>query len=160
MSRIRAGPKQRQGSAVFTFFNGSFRGPAWQRNLLKHLWVLSFSIKNSSSTSWLMKRAAVYQRRRPERSAAYQVVRQNLETWLALRSAGGLDAGADWVVDPVPAHVERDLRKYLECDTLAHGFARAKFYSWRFGRDGRKAGMCAIYLRYSGRCPRAGAYSI
>ena len=70
------------------------------------------------------KRAAVYQRRRPERSAAYQVVRQNLETWLALRSAGGLDAGADWVVDPVPAHVERDLRKYMECDILAHGFVR------------------------------------
>ena len=30
------------------------------------------------------KRAAVYQRRRPERTAAYQLVRQNLETWLAL----------------------------------------------------------------------------
>ena len=32
--------------------------------------------------------AAVYQRRRPERSGAYQVVRQNLETWLAQRRAG------------------------------------------------------------------------
>ena len=101
----------------------------------------------------------LYQRRRPERSVAYQVVQQNLETWLALRRAGGLDAGADWVVDPVPAHVERDLRKYMECDILAHGFVRRKFYSWRFGRYGRKAGMCAIYLRYSGRCPRAGACS-
>ncbi len=30
-----------------------------------------------------LKRAAVYVSRRPERSAAYQVVRQNLETWLA-----------------------------------------------------------------------------
>jgi len=68
----------------------------------------------------------VYQRRRPERSVAYQVVQQNLETWLARRSAGGLDAGADWVVDPVPAYVERDLRKYLECGILAHGFARAR----------------------------------
>ena len=29
-----------------------------------------------------MKRSAVYVRRRPERRAAYQVVRQNLETWL------------------------------------------------------------------------------
>ena len=66
----------------------------------------------------------LYQRRRPERSVAYQVVQQNLETWLALRRAGGLDAGADWVVDPVPAHVERDLRKYMECDILAHGFVR------------------------------------
>ena len=71
------------------------------------------------------KRAAVYQRRRPERSAAYQVVRQNLETWLAQRRAGRLAAGADWVVDPVPGYVERDLRKFLECGILAHGFARA-----------------------------------
>ena len=73
-----------------------------------------------------VQRAVVYQRRRPERSVAYQVVQQNLETWLARRSAGGLDAGADWVVDPVPAYVERDLRKYLECGILAHGFARAR----------------------------------
>ena len=32
-----------------------------------------------------LKRAAVYVRRRPERSAAYQVVRENLEMWLAQR---------------------------------------------------------------------------
>ena len=49
------------------------------------------------------QQAVVYQPRRPERSVAYQVVQQNLETWLARRRAGGLDAGADWVVDPVPA---------------------------------------------------------
>ena len=55
---------------------------------------------------------------------AYQVVQQNLETWLALRRASGVGAGADWVVDPVPAHVERDLRKYMVCDILAHGFVR------------------------------------
>ena len=38
------------------------------------------------------KRAAVYQRRRPERTAAYQVVRQNLETWLAQRRVGVVQA--------------------------------------------------------------------
>ena len=38
-------------------------------------------------------RAAVYQRRRPERSVAYQVVQHRLETRLARRRAGGLDAG-------------------------------------------------------------------
>ncbi len=70
--------------------------------------------------------AAVYQRRRPARSVAYQVAQQNLETWLARRRAGGLDAGADWVVDPVPTYVERDLRKYLECGILAHWFARVR----------------------------------
>ena len=37
----------------------------------------------------------LYQRRRPERSVAYQVVQQNLETWLALRSA-------DWCELPIP----------------------------------------------------------
>ncbi|GBL38284.1 hypothetical protein EMGBD1_19710 [Anaerolineaceae bacterium] len=29
---------------------------------------------------------------------------------VARRRADGLDAGADWVVDPVPAYLERDLR--------------------------------------------------
>ncbi len=70
------------------------------------------------------------------------------------RGAGWLDAGAARVVDPVPAYVERDLRKYLECGIPAHGFARAKIYSWLFGRHGKKAGVRAIYSRYSGRCPR------
>ena len=37
----------------------------------------------SASSNCKLKRAAVYVRRRPERSAAYQVVRVNLETWLA-----------------------------------------------------------------------------
>ena len=44
-----------------------------------------------------VQHAVVYQRRRPERSDAYQVVQQNLETWLVRRRAGGLDAGADVV---------------------------------------------------------------
>ena len=97
-----------------------------------------------------LKRAAVYQRRRPERSAAYQVVRQNLETWLAQRRAGGLVAGAEWVVDPVPAYLERDLRKYLKCGILAHGFARVRCE--KCGRDfvvaysckGRSVRECAL----------------
>jgi len=44
--------------------------------------------------SFLVQQAVLYQRRQPERSVAYQVVPQNLETWLARRRAGGLDAGA------------------------------------------------------------------
>ena len=68
----------------------------------------------------------MYRRRRPERSVAYQVVQQNLETWLAQRSVGGLDPGSDLSVPQVPAYVERDLRKFLECGILAHGFARAR----------------------------------
>ena len=68
----------------------------------------------------------MYVRRRPERSAAYQVVRENLETWLAQRRAGRLVAGVNWVVDSGPGYVKRDLRKFLECGILAHGFARAR----------------------------------
>ena len=60
--------------------------------------------------SCVVKRAAVYKRRRPEWTAAYQVVRQNMETWLAPRRAGGLDAGADSSVCPVRAYVDCDLR--------------------------------------------------
>ena len=41
----------------------------------------------SASRNCKLKRAAVYQCRRPEWSAAYQVVRENLEMWLAQRSA-------------------------------------------------------------------------
>ena len=37
-----------------------------------------------------VQRAAVYQRRRPERTAAYQMVGQNLETWLAQRRSVGV----------------------------------------------------------------------
>ena len=44
-----------------------------------------------------VQRAVVYQCRRPERSVAQQVVPQNLGTWLALRHAVGLDAGAGFV---------------------------------------------------------------
>ena len=63
--------------------------------------------------------------------------------WLG---AGGLDAGADWVVDPVPLYAERDLRKYLERDIPAHGFARANFIlgSW----DARETTLvCVQYIR-------------
>ena len=43
-----------------------------------------------------LKRASAYVRRRAERSAAYQVVRENLETWLAQRRADRLVAGTNF----------------------------------------------------------------
>ena len=52
-------------------------------------------------------------RPRPERSLLYRAVQTHLATWLALAGAG--DA------DPVPAHVEREFRRYLERGILAHG---------------------------------------
>ncbi len=93
-----------------------------------------------------LKRAAVYVRRRPERSAAYQVVRENSETWLAQRRAGRLVAGANWAVDPVPGYVERDLRKFLECGILAHGFAWARCFIPRALATTEKKLVCAQYI--------------
>jgi len=47
-------------------------------------------------------------------------VQYYLETWLD----DTREAHPDF--DPIPKHVERDLRKFLECVILAHGFARAR----------------------------------
>jgi hypothetical protein len=63
---------------------------------------------------------APYCRRHPEQTALYQVVQQHLETYLAL---AGED---DWDGQRMPAYVEREFRRYLECGILAYGFARAR----------------------------------
>ena len=61
-----------------------------------------------------------YRRRWPERTLLYRTVQTHFATWLALRRDGCEDG------DPVPGHVEREFRRYLECGILAHGFARAR----------------------------------
>ena len=63
---------------------------------------------------------AGYRRREPEQTLLHSVVRERLEPFLAAardRSASGRG---------LPAHVERDLRAYLDCGVLAHGFARIR----------------------------------
>ncbi len=57
-------------------------------------------------------------RRRPERTLAYQTVQAWLATWIAYREATDDEA--------VPAYIERELKTYLECGILAHGFAQAR----------------------------------
>jgi hypothetical protein len=64
-------------------------------------------------------RPVPYGRRRPEQTALYEIVQQHLETYLALARED------DWNVQRVPAYVEREFRRYLECGILAYGFARA-----------------------------------
>ena len=59
----------------------------------------------------------LYRPRRPAKTVRHQVVQGRLETVLAAQD----DAGS-----AIPAHAERALRRYLECGTLAHGFARAR----------------------------------
>jgi hypothetical protein len=61
-----------------------------------------------------------YRPRNPSQSVLYRCVQQHLESWLAQCRDGHHDDG------PVPAYVEREFRRYLECGILAHGFARAR----------------------------------
>ena len=61
--------------------------------------------------------ARIYRRRHPERTALYRLVQQHLESWLAVRRESDPDGGGA----PIPRHVERQLRGYLECGILACG---------------------------------------
>jgi hypothetical protein len=73
------------------------------------------ALRPSSGQACALPRAArpstaVYPSRRPEKTVVYQVVQQNLETWLARVREAEPDR------DPIPRFVERDLRKYLDVD--------------------------------------------
>jgi hypothetical protein len=59
--------------------------------------------------------ARQYRRREPETSTLYAVLQQQLETFLAQAHHHG---------DGFPRFVERELRAFLKCGILAHGFAR------------------------------------
>jgi len=61
-----------------------------------------------------------YQRRQPERTAAYQIVQHHLETWLSTTREAYPDE------NPIAYYVEDDLRKFLQCGILAYGFARVR----------------------------------
>ena len=86
---------------------------------------------------------APYRRRRPERTLLYRTVQTHLVTWLALAGEG--DA------DPVPAHVEREFRRYLDCGILARSFARA-----RCGQCGHDL-LIAFSCQTRGVCPSCNA---
>jgi hypothetical protein len=69
-----------------------------------------------------------YQRRTPETSALYAVVRDNLETFLddaRMRSTTGTG---------YPHFIESEFQRYLDCGILARGFARVRCASCGFER--------------------------
>ena len=59
-----------------------------------------------------------YERRRPEETTLYQVVQEQLETFLAQVEA---KTGAG-----LPAFVKDEFEAFLECGILAHGFLRVR----------------------------------
>jgi hypothetical protein len=61
--------------------------------------------------------APAYERHRPEETALYTVVREQLEAFLARAREGDR---------PAPRFIEQELRAYLRCGILAHGFLRLR----------------------------------
>jgi transposase-like zinc-binding protein len=61
----------------------------------------------------------VYRRQRPETTALYEVVRDNLETLY-----GTIGDGA--IAVRIPKHARRELEAYLDCGLLCRGFARLR----------------------------------
>ena len=63
-------------------------------------------------------RRLAYARHRPEETLLYRAVAEHLETFLAHTR--------EQYERPLPRYVERELRGYLRCGILAHGFSRAE----------------------------------
>ena len=68
-----------------------------------------------------------YERHRPERTALYELVRDNLETLYGAIDEGALDVR-------VPKHAKKELEAYLDCGLLCRGFARLVCESCGEGR--------------------------
>jgi len=82
----------------------------------------------------------VYRRHRPETTALYEVVRDNLETLL-----GAIDDGA--LAVRIPRHARKELLAYLDCGLLCRGFARLKC------RGCNETRLVAFSCKGRGFCP-------
>jgi hypothetical protein len=82
----------------------------------------------------------VYERRRPEKSSLYEVVRDNLETLY-----GAIDDGALEV--KLPKHAKKELEGYLDCGLLCRGFARLRCEACR------ETHLVAFSCKGRGFCP-------
>ncbi len=86
-------------------------------------------------------RVAKYERRQPEQSLLHQVIGEQIESFLS--SARERDA-------PVAYFVERELRAYLNCGVLAHGFLRVRCDGCGHDR------LVAFSCKGRGFCPSCG----
>ena len=90
-----------------------------------------------------LRRRSEYRRREPEETLLYQVVSTHLDDFLA-RAADLADGSG------LPRFVERELRAYLKCGILEHGFVRV--HCDDCGRDALVAFSC----KGRGFCPSCG----
>ena len=80
--------------------------------------MLGTAVQPRHQTTW----PNIYRPRRPARTLLHRIVRENLETYLAMSRRG--DGQADDLTSRVPGYVEAAFRDYLKCGLLCHGFAR------------------------------------
>ena len=89
------------------------------------------------------RREPNYARRAPERTPLHVVVREHLETFLrAAREARGRG---------LPRYVEDELRRYLRCGLLCHGFVRVRCPACR------EELLVAFSCKCRGSCPSCGS---
>lgn len=88
-------------------------------------------------------RALEYERRRPEETPLYQIVRDHLDTFLA-HAREHHNKG-------IPKYVESELRAYLKCGILAHGVAHAQC------KDCGREIVVAFSCKRRGPCPSCAA---
>ncbi len=98
-------------------------------------WAAPADLVESSS-----REARSYVRHRPENTALYDVVRDNLETLY-----GAIDDGVLEV--RLPKHAKKELDAYLDCGLLCRGFARLKCESCGESR------LVAFSCKGRGFCP-------
>jgi len=84
-----------------------------------------------------------YQRHEPEATALYKIVAAHLETFLA--------EARETHERALPQYVERELREYLKCGILAHGFLQA-----HCGSCGKDL-LVALSCKKRGVCPSCNA---
>jgi len=85
--------------------------------------------------------AILYERHEPEKTLLHEVIRDELEPFLARARGRGA---------PVARFVEREIRAYLECGVLAHGFLRVHCDACGHDR------LVAFSCKCRGFCPSCG----
>ena len=83
------------------------------------LWQHSLMAASCTSTK-SKPTLGVYRPRRPQDTSLHKIVRENLETFLACAREECPDH------DPIPKHVEKTFRKYLQCGVLCWGAGRCR----------------------------------
>jgi Putative transposase/Transposase zinc-binding domain len=92
------------------------------------------------AASHARERSDSYRRHRPEATALYDLVRDNLETLYGAIDDGALDVR-------LPKHAKKELEAFLDCGLLCRGFARLRCPSCNESR------LVAFWCKGRGFCP-------